>query len=92
MPVKKGVGNGVISLGSEEALDLIRRGTEKAMAMDYSQCLLELPRHFECELCYRDHVLAHRASFYKGVKLVDPHTVTWETDDFYEVLRTYFFI
>lgn len=92
MPVKKGVGNGVVSLGKEEALDLIRRGTEKAMAMDFSQCRLELPPHFRCELCYRDHVLAHRASFYKGVKLLDPHTVAWETDDFFEVLRTYFFI
>lgn len=92
MPVKKGSGNGVISLGRDEALDLIRLGTEKAMDLDYSQCLLKLPQHFQCELCYRNHVLAHRASFYKGVQLLDPHTVAWESDDFYEVLRTYFFI
>lgn len=92
MPVKKGEGNGVISLGRDEALDLIRRGAEKALSMDFNQCKLELPKHFRCELCFRNHVLAHRASFYPGVKLLNPHTVLWETDDFYEVLRTYFFI
>lgn len=92
MPVKKGYGNGVISLGWDEALDLIQEGTEKAMAMDRNQCLLPLPKHFQCEICYHNHFLAHRASFYKGVKLLDPHTVGFETDDFYELLRTYFFI
>lgn len=92
MPVKRGDGNGVISLGKEDALDLIRQGTEKALSSDYSKCLLTLPQHFQCEICFRNHVLAHRASFYKGVKLVDPHTVAYEADDFYEVLRTYFFI
>lgn len=92
MPLKKGSGSGIISLGWQEALAVIRQGTEKAMAMDHSRCLLPLPKEFYCEICFRDHVLAHRASFYKGVKLLDPHTVAWETDDYYDVLRTYFFI
>lgn len=92
MPVKKGQGNGVISLGRDDALDMIKQGIEKAMALDFEKCLLTLPSHFKCEICFRNHVLAHRASFYKGVKLLDPHTVGFEADDFYEVLRTYFFI
>lgn len=92
MPVKKGQGNGVISLGRDEALDLIQEGTKKALALDFAKCLLPLPKQFSCEICFKDHVMAHRASFYKGVELMDPHTVSFETDDFYEVLRTYFFI
>lgn len=92
MPVKKGVGNGVISLGKEEALELIRHGTEEALARDFAECAFPLPKHFQCEICFRDHVLAHRASFYQGVKRLDAHTVAFETDDFYEVLRTYFFL
>lgn len=92
MPVKKGNGSGVISLGVSESLELIEQGTRKAMSMDYKKCLLPMPKHFTCEICFRDHVLAHRASYYQGVKLLDPHTVGFEADDFYEVLRTYFFI
>jgi len=92
MPVKKGNGNGVISLGAKDALDLIGKGTETALAMDSKKCLLSLPEHFNVEICFRDHVLAHKASFYPGVKQLDPHTVGYECDDFYEVLRTYFFI
>jgi len=92
MPVKKGVGDGVISLAREEALAMICNKTQEAMSMDFSKCLLTLPQHFECEICFKDHLLAHKASFYKGVKRVDAHTVAFEADDFYEVLRTYFFI
>ena len=92
MPVKKGVGNGVISLGKEEALEMIQDGTQRAMMMDFNKCALTLPKHFQCEICFKQHVMAHHASFYKGVEQVDVHTVRFDTDDFYEVLRTYFFI
>lgn len=92
MPVKKGVGNGVISLGREEALELIKAGTEKALTSNLNNCAFKLPEHFQCEIRFKDFVSAHRASFYKGVEQVDAHTIRFETGDFYEVLRTYFFI
>lgn len=92
MPVKKGIGAGTISLSSIDALELIKKGTDKALSMDFSICQLPLPETFKCEICYKDHFHAYRASFYKGVGLVNDFTVEFETDDYFEVLRTFMFI
>lgn len=92
IPVKRGWGNGVITVGKSEALELIENGIATAAAGDFCNCVLDLPAQFNCEICFKDHALAYRASFFPGVKLLDCHTIGFETEDYYEVLRTYFFI
>jgi len=92
MPVKKGIGSGVISLTSNDALNMISNKTTEALNNDLSLCLLDLPEYFNCELCFRDLSLAHKASFYKGAVKKDAQTVLFETADFYEVLRFFFFV
>ena len=92
IPVKKGNGGGMVSLSNDEAIKLIKKSIKKALNGDFGKCIPELPKNFKCEICFKEHQLAYRASFYKGVKLKDSHTVEFETDDFFEVLRTYFFL
>ena len=39
----------------------------------------------------KDHAMAYRKSFYPGVRLAGPHTVQFEADDYFEVLRFFSF-
>ena len=59
---------------------------------DLSKFRIELPKHFSMELRLRDHQDAYKASHFPGVSLAAPHRVTFETDDYYEVLRMMLFV
>jgi D-amino peptidase len=50
-----------------------------------------MPDHFSVELRYRNHANAYRAGFYPGVRAIDSHTVGFEADDYFEVLRFFLF-
>ena len=56
------------------------------------KCIPKMPDVFRCEIRFREHQNANKASFYKGVKRLDAHTVEFETEDYFEVLRTFFFL
>jgi D-amino peptidase len=92
IPLKKGIGNAVISYGDQEALELIKAGVADALKKDFSLCKLKLPKKFCFEIRFSEHYLAYKASFYQGVVLKDSHTILFETDDYFEWLRMYFFI
>lgn len=92
MPLKEGHGAGMISLGKEEALHMLREKSKIAFAKDFSTCQLPLPAHFTCEICFKDWTLAHGASFYTGVQRKDANTIVYETHDFYEFLKFFFYI
>ena len=44
------------------------------------------------EVRFRGHMDAYRACFFPGVDSIDPHTVAFESDDYYELLRVLLFI
>ena len=44
------------------------------------------------EVSYKRHQDAFNASFYPGCKLINPETIVFEADDYYEVLRAFKFI
>jgi D-aminopeptidase len=44
------------------------------------------------EVQYKNHKDAYKSSYYPGVEKIDSHTLLFKTDDFYEVLRTLFFV
>jgi D-amino peptidase len=80
-------GKSVSAPGFQRAVGLIREAAQRALAGDLSRCLLKLPKRVVFGVRYKQHFLAYRAGFYPGAKLVEPHTVRFETDDFGEVLR-----
>lgn len=83
----QGVGDSTISISPLLAVKEIRNGVQRALGRDVSACQIQLPAHFRVEIGYRDHQKAFRASFYPGVTQLDPHTVAFETDDYFELLR-----
>ena len=90
--IKEGVGNSTISIHPTRAIQAIRAGAQQARTGDLSRCLLPLPEHFHVEICYRNHASAYRAAFFPGVRAEGPHTVSFDTADYFEVARTLMFV
>jgi len=51
-----------------------------------------LPEEFELEVCYRKPEEAERFSYYPGVKKISDNTLTFKSQNYFEVLRTFNFI
>ncbi|MBU0492198.1 MAG: M55 family metallopeptidase [Chloroflexi bacterium] len=90
--VKQGVGNMTVSIHPHLAVEQIRDGVRAALEGDLTACLVPLPDHFAIEIRYRAHAKAYPASFYPGARLTDSHTVAFEADDYFEVLRFFLFV
>lgn len=54
--------------------------------------MLKMPEHFSFDLSFNLHPVAKRNSYYPGVTQTDAHTIHFETDDYYEILRMYHFM
>ena len=89
--VMHGVGNAMVSIHPHLAVERIRAGVEAALKGDVSKCRVPMPDHFSVELRYKNHGDAYHASFYPGVSQIGPHTVQFEADDYFEVLRFFKF-
>jgi D-amino peptidase len=50
-----------------------------------------MPDRFAVEVAYKEHAMAYRKSFYPGARSTGPHTVQFEADDYFEVLRFFSF-
>jgi len=85
--VSRGIGDSTISIAPSLAVERIRDGVTSALERDVSACKIQLPPQFRAEIRFRDHQRAYRASFYPGVTQLDPHTISFETADYFELLR-----
>jgi D-amino peptidase len=90
--VKKGVGNSVISIHPELAIEQIKNRVEDALKADYKDCFVKLPDSFKVEVGYLNHKYAYAASFYPGAKLISPMTIAFEADNYFDVLRMFMFL
>ncbi len=90
--VKEGLGDSAINIHPELAVERIREGAEAALRGDPSRCAIDLAGHFDVEVQYREHMQAHRMSFYPGASLKAPFVVRFESDDYFEVLRLFMFV
>ena len=85
---KTGHGSAVIARHPEVVREEICAGIQNALSReDLSDCILSLPPYFELTVEYKDWNTAHSYSFYPGAVLLDPKTVQFESDDYYEVMR-----
>lgn len=89
--VMQGVGNSTISIHPQLAVEQIRTEVETILKSDISKCRLPMPDHFLVEVRYRQHASAYRDSFFPGVAMTAPHTIRFETDNFFEVLQFFSF-
>jgi D-amino peptidase len=89
--VQRGVGNATVSIHPHLAVERIRAGVEAALKGDLSRCRVTLLDHFAVELRHKNHADAYRVSFFPGASLKEPHTVQFEADDYFEVLRFFSF-
>jgi D-amino peptidase len=90
--VKRGVGGASINIHPHLAIEKIMEQVQTALQKDVSRCRLPLPEQFEIQITYGDHAMAHRASFFPGAVLLQPHTIGFEADDYFEVLRLFAFV
>lgn len=92
VPVKEDIGGRSQGLSPKLACKLIREGAEKALKQDLSTAKITLPEHFKVELCYKDHNIAYAKSFYPGASQINPTTICFESNDWYEVNRFLIFV
>ena len=89
--VIEAAGGSIVSIHPNLAIRRIKDAARDALRGDISKCKINLPAGFEIELGFRDYKKAYRASFYPGVKLLGPHIVRFESDNYYDVLRMLMF-
>ena len=89
----EGVGGSTIAIHPAEACDQIRAGVEAALK-DKSAMAKPAPLddHFSTDVTFIKHEDAYWASYYPGAKSSGPHSVSYETDDFFEIMRILSFI
>ena len=92
VPVKEGVGNLTVNIHPDLAIDRIQEGVEIALNGNLEDCRIRIPDSLTVEVRYHLHAKANQASSFPGVQLEDPHTVSFNTNDYFEVLRTLSFI
>jgi D-amino peptidase len=85
--VKDGIGDSTTSIHPGLAVERIQAGVAGALKGDVSRCKVSLPKHLAIEIRFRRHQSAYHTSFFPGVRLVDPYTVRFESDEYFEILR-----
>lgn len=84
-------GNAVRCAHPERVIEQIRQAACRAMDLPRECCYPAVPRLFEAEICFRNHLRAKGAAFYPGARRTGTHTVAFSHSDWYEVLRFFFF-
>jgi D-amino peptidase len=90
--VKRGSGNATINIHPRVATERIREAVQTALQDDVSKCRLSMPDEFTVDICYKEHAMAMKASFFPGAVLTQPHTIRFVSNDYFEVLRLFAFV
>lgn len=86
--VKDGSGAATMNYSTEDTVKNIKELSEKALSRDLANALVKLPDHFEAELFYKEHIGAEIASWYPGVTRAGDNTITFQSDSYFEILRS----
>jgi len=87
-PVKDSAGTMTINYSVEDTLKNITELSEMALSQDLGKALVKLPNRFEVEIEYKSHIHAHKAAWFPGVVRKNDIAVTFQSDSYFEVLRT----
>lgn len=86
LSVKMGLGSSTINISPQLAIEQIQESVKETLKKDLDLCKIQLPKKYEVEIGYHDHVKAFRASFYPGVKLHRARTITYKAVNYMDVL------
>lgn len=92
VPVFEGIGAATMSIHPDEAVKLIKKGMQEALAGNLTKNMLELPENFSMEIAYNFHGDAYRNSFYPGAKRISPKSIVLETSDYFDIVRAASFL
>ncbi len=90
--VKQGVGASTVNIHPATATTRIKDGVFSALRGDLRACQVPLPGHFTVEIKYRDHSQAYVGGFFPGARQVEPTTIAFDCDEYFEVLRLLLFV
>ena len=85
----EGRGASTISIAPARSVRLIREGVEAALRADHARCMIPLPPHFDMEIVCARPEGAYHGSWYPGMRHAGPRTLTYSTDDAFEMLRAF---
>jgi len=86
--VKDGIGALTVNYSTEDTLQNIKELTEKALKQDLKDALIKLPESFEVEIRFKDHKHTEKVSWFPGVKRICDTVVMFQSDSYFEILRT----
>ena len=84
--VKGGWGGSTRCLSPLKAQRLIREESEAALKQDLSKGGIQLPKHFEMRMTYKEQKNAVKFSYFPGCRLLEDNTVGFDTDDYMALL------
>ncbi|MEA4966427.1 MAG: M55 family metallopeptidase [Oscillospiraceae bacterium] len=90
--VKEGKGGYTKSISPSLACKRIRQEATLALRQDLSRALVKLPEHYTFEICYKEHPMANKMSYYPGFEKIGSHTIRMETDSLFDILRACKFV
>ena len=90
--VSEGMGAASLSIHPALAVKKIREAAEKAMALDPKDLMFPMPEHFRVEINFRRHMDALNGSNYPGCVQIDSTTVAFESDDYMDVLKFFYWV
>lgn len=86
LAVKSGFGGATRSMAPALAVQKIREQAEQALRQDLSGALCTLPENFHFEICYKDHTLATKMSFFPGFRKTDDNTIAMDSANYMDLL------
>lgn len=93
---KTGLSGAVISRHPSDVTNDIYETTKNAIAFlknaSKDEFKLNMPTIFECEIFFKSHIKAHKASFYPGASLIATDKVFYQSNDFNDVITFIFFV
>lgn len=90
--VKEGHGGRTKSISPNLACELIEKAAYEALQQDFKGKLPEIPKSFELEITYKEHVMATKMSYFPGFAKVGDNTILLKSNDFTDLLRAIRFV
>lgn len=84
-------GDASIGMHPLDAQEMIYEGMKYALQKETPAAGIKLPEHFTVEVEFKEYGKAYRGSFFPGAEKAGCKGLVFENDDYFEVLRFFFF-
>lgn len=91
LAVKEGLGDASINLHPDVSRELIKKHVHEAIINRGRIKPLKFKSPYTIEIQFKQESLAHRLSYYPNAKRVGEYSVSFSSDDFFEIMRFFMF-